>query len=880
LKSMEPQQWEHMQEVFAAIADLPRGEQAAAAHNACPDDAPTERELLALLEEDAREHSLLDTDLAVLADTALHTDLVRSLVQRQIGPYRFLRLLGEGGMGVVYLAERTDIGGQVAIKLLRDAWFSPMRRERFLAEQRTLARLNHHAIAHIYDAGAMEDGTPWFVMEYADGLPLTEYVRARKATLPEALQLFLAVCEAVQHAHSLAIVHRDLKPSNILVTTAGEVKLLDFGIAKNLERDGEDKERTVDGLRLMSPSYAAPEQRSGGAVGLFTDVYALGVLLYEILAGCLPQSTDTSTGRNPQKPSLAAEHPSPYTNALSRNQWADLDVICLTAMQYDPQRRYRSVDALARDLQAYLDGRALEARPDGMLYTMGKFVRRHRSAMLSIACALLLFVTVSILFLIQLASARDAALAEAARAGRIFAFTEDLFNGADKVAGPRADLKVVEVLDLGRKEAATLHGDPRLQADMFALLGTAYRKLGRLDTADSLLEQSMSERGIFFGTQSRDYAASLSALGSLRKEQRRLPEAEALLRQAMAIQEHLQPQVASALEHSHAELGAVLALAGDYLGAQQQLATAVGERPSTEPPTVQFAQELTQLADVHHYLGDYSEAERLNHQAMAININLLGANHPAVAENLSNLGAVAENLGHGADAERYGRQALKITESWYGPPHPAVADALSSLATALISNGKLDEAQADLTRALAIEVDAYGDRHSSVAITYNDLGTLAYRRDQDAVAEKDFQFALAIWKQVYGDQHQFVGLSYANLAGVAMDRKDYPQAEALLRKALTIYAVAIPGGNLSTAVAHIKLGRALMHQNRFQEAEPESLAGYRFFLRNASPDDAYLAGARKDLAAIELHLNRPEASARYRRELEAETRKSQRAVHS
>ena len=202
-----------------------------------------------------------------------------------------------------------------------------------------------------------------------------------------------------------------------------------------------------------------------------------------------------------------------------------------------------------------------------------------------------------------------------------------------------------------------------------------------------------------------------------------------------------------------------------------------------------------------------------------------------------------------------------------------MADALTTLSTPLIRLGRQNQAEAALRRALAIQIRAYGERNPSEALTYNELGDLAYTRDQDDLAEKDFRAALTIWKKVYGEHHQFVGLSYANLAGVYMDRKDYPAAEAMCRNALAVYAVALPGENVNTAVAHVKLGRTLMHEAKYAEAEPESLAGYRYFLKNAAPGDGYLRGARKDLADIEQHLGRPQLSARYRREIEiAETR--------
>ncbi len=304
-----------------------------------------------------------------------------------MGPYRVLRLLGEGGMGVVYLVEREDVGGRAALKLLRDAWVSPSRRARFLAEQRTLAQLDHPGIAQLHDAGTLPDGTPWFAMEYVEGVPLTEYCRAHGSGLGERLRLFRAVCEAVQHAHRHAVIHRDLKPSNILVKADGAVKLLDFGIAKQLEPTGPATDPTRTGLRLMTPAYAAPEQVEGGRLGVETDVYALGVLLFELLSGRLPfelaglsphEAARRVLEQEPPRPSQIADRPV----QASRAAWADLDVLCLTAMQRVPSRRYPSVEALIRDLDHHLAGEPLDARPDSLAYRVGKLLRRNARAVM------------------------------------------------------------------------------------------------------------------------------------------------------------------------------------------------------------------------------------------------------------------------------------------------------------------------------------------------------------------------------------------------------------------------------------------------------------------------------------------------------------------
>ncbi len=373
---MDKDRWSAVEEVFTCAVELPAGlndtDRRRAILGLCHGDESIVDDVLEMLAEDAVANPLLDGGLDHAARTFLDLGRLPSLVQREIGPYRLLRLLGEGGMGVVYLAERTDIGGKVAIKLLRDAWLSPMRRQRFQAEQHTLAELNHPSIARIYDANTLEDGTPWFAMEYAEGMPLNEYLKVHDAPMRERIELFRRICEAVEYAHSHGIIHRDLKPSNILVNEKGQVKLLDFGIAKHLNLE-ESRDRTIDrtitGLRLMTLGYAAPEQLAGGPVGLYTDAYALGVLLYQSITGRLPHRVQSGDAENAfdhwssEKPSAVVRREKPQIRReLGKREWANLDVLSLHALEPDVARRYPDAGTLVRDLAALLENRPLQAR--------------------------------------------------------------------------------------------------------------------------------------------------------------------------------------------------------------------------------------------------------------------------------------------------------------------------------------------------------------------------------------------------------------------------------------------------------------------------------------------------------------------------------------
>ncbi|MHB1328273.1 MAG: serine/threonine-protein kinase, partial [Gemmatimonadales bacterium] len=541
---MNAERWDRVQDLFHRAVDLPETARDAFLAEQCRDDPSLVPEVKALLAADAREHTPVDRPVAAVARELLGT-APPDLSAHRFGPYRIASVLGEGGMGVVYLGVRDDLDTKVAIKILRDAWLSPARRERFASEERLLARLSHPAIAALHDAGTLPDGTPWFVMEYVEGVPINEYCRNHASSLGERLRLFRSVCEAVRHAHRHAIVHRDLKPSNVLVTNDRRVKLLDFGIAKQLETFDDPAVATRTGLRMMTPAYAAPEQFRGTGIGLYTDIYSLGVLLYELLAGKVPYDlTDKNSAEaaamvaagDALKPSAAARLRAPTDHqGAGRSVGTDLDVLCLKAMHPDPERRYPSVEALIRDIDHFLDGEPLEARPDAIAYRLTKFASRNLRAVTIGLGALAVVAVLVAFYTVRLAAARDRALAEAARTERIQEFTMRLFEGGDESVGPADSLRVVSLLDRGLRDARSLDADPAAQSELYLTLGTISQKLGNLERADTLLNAAVSKRRALLGNDHEDVAAALIELSALQSAKADFPTALATAHEAVAI---------------------------------------------------------------------------------------------------------------------------------------------------------------------------------------------------------------------------------------------------------------------------------------------------------------------------------------------------------
>ena len=881
---MDGNRWQRIQTLFHKAADIPETEQRTFLEGECADDPALVSEVIILLEEDARGTSVLDGGIAELAHQILSDSAAPSVASKQFGPYRIVRAIGEGGMGVVYLAEREDLGSQVAIKILRDAWLSPARRDLFAAEQRTLAQLNHPSIARLYDADTSPDGSPFFVMEYVEGVPLTAYCDKNHCSIVGRLQLFRAVCEAVLYAHQHAVIHRDLKPSNVLVKNDETVRLLDFGIARQVESLGDSAEKTMTGLRLMTPAYAAPEQIRGEQVGIHTDVYSLGVILYELLAGRLPFDLSNRTPAQADKvlTEAAAEKPSVVAEKIARlsqrdrgitsvnsSAWADLDMLCLTAMHKDPQRRYRSVEALIRDIDHYLKGEPLDALPDTLAYRLRKFVSRNRQPVVAAAAVVTVVFSLVIFFTVRLAIARNAALAEAARTQRIQKFMTNLFQGGDASAAPADSLRVVTLLDRGVQEARTLNAEPEVQADLYETLGTIYQKLGKLDQANTLLNSSLEERKSIYGADAAPVAESLVALGLLRAEQARLPEAEQLVREGLSMSERHLPPNHPAVGKATSALGIVLEDRGSYDEAIKTLEEAVRLQSAKGDASPEVAASLYELASTHFYAGHYDISESLNERLLPIYRQIYGERHPRVADVLINLGAIQYDLGHYPEAEKYDRQALDIVQAWYGKDNPETASDLTILARALIHEDRSDEAVDLLQRSLAIKERVYGKVHPSVASSLNELGTAALRQGKNEAAEQYFSRMVDIYRQVYGEHHYLFAVAVSNLGSVYSSREEWLRAEKIYRQVIPIFTESQSANHINTGVARIKLGRSLLRQNRYAEAEAETHAGYEILIKQMDPKVSWLVNARKDLAEEYDALQQPEQSAKFRAEAAA-----------
>jgi serine/threonine-protein kinase len=867
---MNPARFEQIQALFLEALEQPEARRQTFLEARCGANHELLAEVSSMLDADASPAPLLDHGIAAAAESVLtgHASTLGA-----VGPYRIERLLGEGGMGSVYFARRTDLGTPVAIKVLKDAPLSPARRDRFLAEQRTLAALNHPFIARLYDAGMLPDGTPWIVMEYVDGVPITEYCRRRNVSFVDRLRLVRAVAEAVRHAHRHLIVHRDLKPANVLVTGDGEVKLLDFGIAKQLYDGDGALERTQTAFRVLTPAYAAPEQIRGDAVGLHTDVYGLGAMLYELLAGrpAFDLSGKTPgeaefliTQQEPERPSLVAASTGGQPGGASpgRRAWAELDVLCLSAMHKEPGRRYDGVDAFVRDIDHYLKGEPLEARPDSVAYRVRKFATRNWEILAATAAVAALVIGLVAFYTVRLTRARDAAIVEATRAQRVQDLLRNLFTGGETETGPAESLRIVDIIDRGILEAEALSAEPIVQADLFHTLGTLSQTMGRFDSGAALLEKALVQRRTIFGVESGEAAQSLIGIGMLRLERGEFDAAERMVREGLAIVDRQQPRDNLAVARATTSLGRVLEERGTYADAIRVLERAVQLQPAA--PTADLVTTLRHLGNVNFYAGNLDRADELFRRVLAMTRQVHGDRHARAAEDLINVGAVQFERAQYAEAERFYREALPITEGWYGKDRHQTASNLTMLGRALVFQQRYDEALEHLQRALAIQERVFGPVHPRVASALNEIGNTARQRKQYEQAAAAFTRMADIYRAVYQKPHNLMGTARSNLGSVFMDQGQFERAEAALREAVAIFSTTQSPTHLNTGIARIKLGRALLNQRRYEDAERETLGGFEILTAGkTSPTSSFMVAAREDLAKIYAALGQQQKAESY-----------------
>ncbi len=803
--------WQRLVELFSAALEREPAERAAFVAAAAGDVALHEEVLAMLAAHERTPTGGLEGWLAArLASASVQ------LTGSVIGAYRLLERLGEGGMGQVYLAERADGQFQqtVALKLLRTGHDDPAWVARFRGEREILARLEHPNIARLLDGGVTDAGLPYLVMELVRGEPVTDWCDRQRLPLAERIRVFQDICHAAQYAHQNLVVHRDLKPSNILVNGRGEVKLLDFGIAKLLA-PGEAGEAAAESTRttalMMTPAFASPEQLRGNPVTTATDVYALGLLLYELLTGCRGQTVDgLAPGElvrrvcevEPQRPSaVVLEGADAATRAdlrggiaserLARLLRGDLDTIVARAIHKEPQRRYPSAEQLADDLERYRTGLPVRARPDTVAYRAGKFVRRHRvaatSATLAVA-ALVVGLLIAVLGVVRARTAEAQARAEAETASQVSAFLVDLFKINEPGESRGNAVTARELLDKG---AARIEGElaeqPAVRARLLDAIGRAYDELGLFDPAEAASERELAAQIAAHGRNHPAVAGSLSTLAKVQMDKGNYEKSRQLVQQALAIQERAFGEESLEVAGSLSQLGLAHWYLGDLARARGLLERSLAiQETLLGPDDEKLGGILNNVAILYWQEGHAAAARPLYERALAIFIRAHGEDHPAVAHTLNNLALVYEQMDDLASARRYHQRALAIRRKILAPDHPDIAESLNNLGNVLLSTGELAAARDAFTRALAIRERALGRDHPYVATTLNDLGLTLMKLGEDQAARPLLERSMAIFGRGPGGSNFEICFPLAGIAELDHRAGRLGTAEEEFRRALAL----------------------------------------------------------------------------------------------
>ena len=847
MPSVDPHSWLKLSPYLDEALDLPaegRPAWLAAIESHDPNLAASLRALLA-------EHAAIDASGYLEEGVSPHLTPAGSpaAAGQVVGAYRLVSPLGQGGMGSVWLAERCDgrFEGRAAVKLLNVALMGRPVEGRFQREGTILARVTHPHIAHLIDAGVTPSGQPYLVLELVDGQHIDRACAERALTVEARLTLFLDVLSAVAHAHANLIVHRDIKPSNVLVSAAGQVKLLDFGIATLVSDDARwtsglaaTSALTLEAGAAMTPQFAAPEQLADGAITTATDIYALGVLLYVLLTGQHPahealksparliraivedeppRMSEVVDGPSAlgDAPSRHAAHCGTTPGRLRRTLRGDLDTIVARALKKDPAERYGSAAAMADDVRRYLDREPIAARPDTLRYRATKFVGRHTRGVAAAAAVAVLVAGVVVFYTTRLAAERDRAQYEATKASKVSEALTALLMGADPISNRATGeaLTVRGLIDAGADQAQKgLADQPEAQAEILTVLGRLYRQFGVYDRAEQLLEQALTSGERVYG------------------------------------RDHL--QVAQTLN----ELGASLSQKGDFKAAAERLVQALAiRRRVLGSEHADVAVTLVELGRIYQDRGDNDRAEPLLREALAIRERVLGPEHGETANSLSGVASVLRLKGDLDGAQTLLDRVLALNTASRGATHPNTGVTLHDLALLAIQKRDYPRAVDYLDRALAIHRRALGETHPNVAMDLNaraHVHAAAHQLNEAAAAREQ---ALAIVRATFDANHQLVAIYSANLAGASLARGDAAAAEPLLRDALRIRALApdivpnrrrtLPAEAWTVGAIGTKLGSALTQLRRYGEAEAALLDARRQLEAESVPP----AGDLRDNAA-------------------------------
>jgi eukaryotic-like serine/threonine-protein kinase len=835
--------------------------------------------------------------------TKAQPSLIRA--RETIGPYRLLERVGEGGMGEVWLAEQTrPVHRQVALKVIKAGMDTRHVIARFEAERQALALMDHPGIATVFDGGATPEGRPYFAMEYVKGEPITIYCDRHRLNTRERLLLFVQVCDAAQHAHQKCGGHRDLKPSNVLILIQDDhpvPKIIDFGVAKAIAQPLTERSLFTEvGALVGTPEYMSPEQAemSGLDVDTRTDVYALGVILYELLTGTLPfdrqmlreagldEIRRTIREKDPPKPSTRITQLGPASTESAKNRHSeparlasqlrgDLDWITMRALDKDRTRRYPTANALAADVRRHLNHEPVIAGPPSTLYRAQKFVRRHRVGVAAAVALVIMLVAFAVTMAVQaqrIARERDRANRQAETARQVSSFLVGLFEVSKPSEAVANSITAREILDTGAQRIQQdLKGQPEIQAALMSTMGEAYRSLGLYKNAELLHDQTLTLQRQTHGLQSSEAARSLVLLADALERQGKYQNAEQLSRQAIEFFRDRSGTDDAALARALTGLAWALKGQGKTTEAEDAVREAralygrVPNAPNTELYLCSGA-----LGSILLDRADWSGAERAFDEQLEYARRTHGPRHPQTIKAIGNLAAVWIQQRNLVKAEAAYREIVTLEHQELGPEHAGLAVSLNNLGAVLFFERKYAEAETFYREALAINRRALGERHPSVPINLRNIGQVLSMQGKYQEAERVLQDALTIDRPVLGSDHPNVGLTLIFLADSLCRAGKTSEAEKAAREALTINSTRLGKDHPRTKEAEGALACALVKRKQFDEAEP-LLRSYAAALQANTGVEGDLAEVIRRAIDMYTAWGKPDEAAEWRAKLPQES---------
>jgi len=763
------------------------------------------------------------------------TILAETGMPGRIGQYRILGVVGEGGMGTVYEAQQDRPSRTVALKVVRGGALSASRLKRFEHESQVLGRLQHPGIAQIYEAGTVRDEhgrvIPYFAMELIRGASLLRYAAERNLGTRERLDLMAKICDAVSHAHQRGVIHRDLKPGNILVEESGQPKVLDFGIARATDSDVQPTTMLTDIGQIMGTlPYMSPEQVGGNPLDLDTrsDVYALGVISYELLAGRLPYKVDERVIHEAVR--IIREEEPTALSSINRALRGDVETMVGKALEKEKSRRYESADAFASDIRRYLRNEPIAARPASAWYQGRKFAQRHKATVVGLATAFVLLTVGLIVTSWQAARAR----AERDRAEKVVAFMDEMLRGAGPSVALGRDAAILkEMMDAAaaRIEKGELKGAPGAELKLRGTIGDVYRELAEFKKAAKMLETAPALARSLKRGDSRQTADALALVGILYKDQNEYDRGEPLLRESVAMMRRLSPEGDAGVAGGLRDLAVLLSDRGNSKEAEPLMREALAiYRRSLKGDDTRIATLLNDLGATMEDQGKVDEAEALHREALAMNQRLFPGDHPETGTSLNNLAVVLrmqEDPNDAIEAEALFRQALAMNRRLLPGDHPNIASGINNLASFLEGQGKSAEAEALYRESLAMRRRLFPGDHTSVATALNNLSLVLQKRGDYQAAEPMSRESIAIRRRVYKGDHPSVALDLNNLSLLLRDKGDLPASLSAAKEAIDMFTRTQGRDFWLTGYAKMGRGRTLIRMKRFADAEKELIEAER-----------------------------------------------------